>query len=63
MSKSFEIIDPSLHVMVDKAYNQTSIISENKKLKNLNTLIIISAVVIISISLVYYQYPNTDKDS
>lgn len=60
MSKYFEIIDPSLDVLLEKTTSQTSLINENKNLKNLNVIIILSAAVILSIGYVYYQ--SRDKE-
>ncbi len=55
MSTSYEIIDPSLHVMVDKASDQTTLINENHNLKNLNLIIVISSIVVISVSVIYHM--------
>ena len=60
MSKSYKIIDPSLHVLADKTTNHASLINENMNLKNLNVIIILSAVVILSIGYVYYQSRDMD---
>jgi hypothetical protein len=39
MSKSHEIIDPSLYVMIEKILNQNILSIENDKLKRINFII------------------------
>ncbi|MBR9847299.1 MAG: hypothetical protein GYB35_14890 [Algicola sp.] len=51
-STSYEIIDPSLNVMVDKSSDHAAILNENKDLKQWNSIIIISSVFIIGIALI-----------
>jgi hypothetical protein len=40
MSKSHEIIDPSLYVMIEKILNQNILSIENDKLKRINFIIL-----------------------
>jgi hypothetical protein len=61
MSTSFEILDPRQHVMVHKASDQSFLLNENKNLMNLNLIIMISALVIISVGVVYYRNENNLK--
>jgi hypothetical protein len=60
MSKSYEIIDPSLYTNVIKTTNQSSLIDENKSLKKINAIIILSAVLVLGVSFIYYQNRVSD---
>ncbi len=59
-STSYEIIDPSMHVMVNKASNEASLLNENINLKQLNSIIIISAIVIV-VGTIFYTV-NQKRD-
>jgi len=62
MSKSYEIIDPSLYVMIKKASNQNILSIENEKIKKINFIIIISIVAAIGLSSIYYSNQKRKKD-
>jgi hypothetical protein len=49
---SYEIIDPCLHVMVNKASDQATLFNENKDLKQWNSIIIISSLIILGAAFV-----------
>lgn len=55
MSTSFEIIDPSMNIMIDRTSNQNTLLDENHNLKNLNLVIIISSITFITIIYLYYK--------
>jgi hypothetical protein len=61
---SYEIIDPSLHVMVNKASDQATLLNENKDLKQWNSIIIISSLIILGavIALSLKQKRDTKDD-
>lgn len=54
MSKSHEIIDPSLYVMVEKTSNQNILKIENENVKKINFIIIISIMAVIGLGTLYY---------
>ncbi|GGE44436.1 hypothetical protein GCM10010832_25560 [Psychroflexus planctonicus] len=60
MSKSYEIIDPSLYNMVNETSNKASLINENNDLRNLNTIILLSAIVIVGFGVLYYYNRDTE---
>ena len=62
MSKSHEIIDPSLYVMIKKASNQNILSIENEKVKKINFIIIISIMAAIGLSFIYYSKQKRKKD-
>lgn len=64
MFMSYEIIDPSLHVMVHKASDQAAILNENRDLKQWNSMIIISSIIILgaAITLTLSQKRYTKDD-
>ena len=62
MSKSYEIIDPSLYVMIEKASNQNILSIENEKVKKINFIIIVSIVAAIGLSSIYYSNQKRKKD-
>ena len=62
MSKSYEIIDPSLYVMIKKASNQNILSIENEKVKKINFIIIISIMATIGLSFIYYSNQKRKKD-
>ena len=62
MSKSHEIIDPSLYVMIKKASNQNILSIENENVKRINFIIIISMVAVIGLSFIYYSNQKRKKD-
>jgi len=62
MSKSHEIIDPSLYVMIEKTSNQNILSIENENVKRINFIIIISIMAIIGLSSIYYSSQKRKKD-
>lgn len=62
MSKSHEIIDPSLYVMIEKTSNQNILSIENENVKRINFIIIISIMALIGISSIYYSSQKRKKD-
>ena len=61
MSKSHEIIDPSLYVMIKKASNQNILLIENENVKRINFIIIISIIYAIGLSCIYYSKQKRKK--
>lgn len=62
MSMSYEIFDPSLHMMVDKSSDQITLMNENKKLKNLNTIILAGSFFVLSMILISVIKHNNKAD-
>lgn len=62
MSKSHEIIDPSLYVMIEKTSNQNILSIENENVKRINFIIIISIMAIIGLSSIYYSSQKRNYD-
>ena len=62
MSKSHEIIDPSLYVMIEKTSNQNILSIENENVKRINFIIIISIMAVIGLSSIYYSSQKRKKD-
>ena len=61
MSKSHEIIDPSLYVMIEKTSNQNILSIENENVKRINFIIIISIMTVIGLSSLYYSNQKRKK--
>jgi len=62
MLTSYEIIDPSTHVVLDKASDQNTLLQKNMKLRNLNQ-IIITSLVFITIGITYYKNQKVKQDN
>ena len=62
MSKSHEIIDPSLYVMIEKTSNQNLLSIENENVKTINFILIISIMAVIGLSSIYYSNQKRKKD-
>lgn len=62
MSKSHEIIDPSLYVMIEKTSNQNILSIENENVKKINFIIIISIMAVIGLGTLYYSSQKSKKE-
>ena len=62
MSKSYEVIDPSLYVMIEKTSNQNLLSIENENVKRINFILIISIIAVIGLSSIYYSNQKRKKD-
>lgn len=60
MLPSYEIIDPSIHIMIDKTSDMNCLLKENKKLK-ITTYAVIGLSLLTVLGLIIYFSPKSKK--